>query len=373
VETVFDVIVLGLGAMGSASTCHLARAGKRVLGLDRFAPPHIFGSSHGQTRIIREAYLEHPAYVPMIQRAYDLWHELESEAGRQLFLRTGGLMIGKPESAVVAGARRSAEEHGLRHEILSADEVKRRFPALAPHEEMIAVWEPRAGILFPEACVESHLALARRYGATLRFNEPVTRWEPDGDGVRVLTTDGAFLGRRLVLAAGPWIRSLLFDVDLPFSVERQVQYWFEPCSNREQFNPERCPIHIWEHVPGRFFYGFPDLGNGVKIALHHEGELADPDKLRREVGSEEIESMRELLRSFLPQAGGALRSTAVCMYTNMPDHHFFIDPHPRHRQVLIVSPCSGHGFKFSSVIGEIVEELISKGSSCLDLSLFRRR
>jgi sarcosine oxidase len=138
----------------------------------------------------------------MIQRAYDLWHELESEAGRQLFFRTGGLMIGKPESAVVAGARRSAEEHGLRHEILSADEVKRRFPALAPHEEMIAVWEPRAGILFPEACVESHLALARRYGATLRFNEPVTRWEPDGDGVRVLTTDGVFLGRRLVLAPG---------------------------------------------------------------------------------------------------------------------------------------------------------------------------
>ncbi|MEO8427972.1 MAG: N-methyl-L-tryptophan oxidase [Verrucomicrobiota bacterium] len=372
-KTVFDVIVLGLGAMGSASACHLARAGKRVLGLDRFTPPHVFGSSHGQTRIIREAYLEHPAYVPLIQRAYDLWHELESEAGRQLFLRTGGLMIGKPESAVVAGAKRSAEGHNLRHEILSAGEVKQRFPALVPGEEMIAVWEPRAGILFPEACVESHLMLARRYGATLRFNEPVTRWEPDGDGVRVFTADSVFLGSHLVLAAGPWIRSLLFDVNFPFSVERQIQFWFEPCSNHEQFGPERCPIHIWEQGPGGFFYGFPDLGNGVKVARHHEGELTDPEKLRRDVEPEEIDSMRELLRRFLPQAGGALRSTAVCMYTNMPDFHFFIDHHPRHRQVLIVSPCSGHGFKFSSVIGEIVGELIGEGRSRLDLSLFRRR
>ena len=368
----FDVIIIGLGAMGSATAYHLAKRGKKILGLDRFAPPHGFGSSHGQTRIIREAYFEHPLYVPLIQRAYELWAELEKQTGRSLLRQTGGLMIGRPESAVVSGAKRSAEEHRLRHEILAADEVRRRFPALQPTEEMIAVWEPRAGILFPETCIEAHLRLARKHDAELRTNETVLRWQPDGDGVHVFTANGEYQAGQLVLTAGGWIQELLPDLKLPFSVERQIQFWFEP-KNPAWFQPDRCPIHIWEHEPGRYFYGFPNLGEGVKVAGHHEGEIVNPDSINREVAPNEIESMRALVRKFLPGADGPLRTAVVCMYTNTPDHHFFIAPHPAHPQVLIASPCSGHGFKFSSVIGEVLADLLAGGRCGFDLGLFRHR
>ena len=368
----FDVIIVGLGAMGSAVACHLARRGKRILGLDRFAPPHAFGSSHGQTRIIREAYFEHPLYVPLVQRAYELWAELEKEAGRSLFRETGGLMIGKPDSAVVAGATRSAREHSLPHEVFSAAEVRSRFPALQPTDEMLAVWEPRAGILFPETCIEAHLTMARKQGADLRTDEPAVSWEGEGGGVRVVTSKGAYQANQLVLTAGSWIQSLLRDLQLPLVVERQVQFWFEP-KKSAFFRPDRCPIHIWEHGPGRHFYGFPDLGDGLKIAGHHEGQTANPDSINRAVSPEEVEAMRALLRQFLPDADGALRSAVVCMYTNTPDHHFFIDRHPAHAEVLIASPCSGHGFKFSSCVGEVLAQLIVNGESRFDLSLFRHR
>jgi len=369
----FDVIVVGLGAMGSAASYHLAKSGKQVLGLDRFTSPHAFGSSHGQTRIIREAYFEHPLYVPMVQRAYELWADLERQADRRLFQQTGGLMIGRPDGVLVSGAKRSAEEHGLSYEVLGAVAVRRRFPALNPTHDIIAVWEPRAGILFPESCVEAHLALARQQGASLRFEEPVLRWEPNSKGARVITGQGEYQAERLILTAGSWINSLLPDLKLPFTVERQVQFWFEPKSNPAQFHPNRCPIHIWEHEPTKFFYGFPDLGNGVKVARHHEGDTTNPDSINREVTAQEIEAMRRLVRKFLPDADGPLRSSTVCMYTNTPDEHFFFDAHPNFPQVLIASPCSGHGFKFSSVIGEILAELLTEGKSRFDLSLFRRR
>jgi len=368
----FDVIIVGLGAMGSAAAYHLARRGKRVLGLDRFAPPHAFGSSHGQTRIIREAYFEHPLYVPLIQRAYELWAELEIASGRSLLRRTGGLMIGRPASVVVAGATRSACEYSLPHTVLSAAEVRSRFPALQPTDEMVAVWEPRAGILFPEICLEAHLTLARALGAELRTEEPVLSWEADGRSVRVTTFEGAYHAGQLVLTAGSWIQSLPNGLKLPLAVERQVQFWFEP-RRPVEFQPERCPIHLWEYEPGRFFYGFPDLGGGVKVARHHEGEIVNPDSINREVRPEEVNAMRAVVRQFLPGADGPLRSTAACMYSNMPDGHFFIDWHPTHPRVLIASPCSGHGFKFSNVIGEVLANLLTEGQAKFDLSLFRNR
>lgn len=368
----FDVISVGLGAMGSAAAYHLAKRGKRVLGLDRFAPPHESGSSHGKTRIIREAYFEHPLYVPLIQRAYELWADLQERAGRPLLRQTGGLMIGPPDSAVVRGAKRSAGEHRLRHETLPAAAVRRRFPGLQPTDEMVAIWEPRAGILFPEACVESHLNLAQKHGAELRFNAPVSRWKPDGDGVRVITAGGEYLAGTLILTAGSWIQSLLPDLNLPFVVERQIQFWFEP-KEPALFGPEQCPIHIWEHEPGRFFYGFPDLGDGVKVAGHHEGRIVNPDSINRDVAPEEIGHMRRIVRRFLPGADGPLRSAVVCMYTNTPDEHFLIDRHPAHHQVLIASPCSGHGFKFSSVIGEVLADRLTGRASRFDLGLFRNR
>jgi sarcosine oxidase len=359
--------------MGSAAAFHLAKQGRKVLGLDRFTPPHSLGSSHGQTRIIREAYFEHPAYVPLVQRAYQLWAELEHLSGRKLLRTTGGLMVGRPDGVLVSGARHSAEQHRIRHELLTAAEVLTRFPALRPADDMVALWEPRAGILFPEACVGAHLTLAQGHGATLRYDEPLSSWRSDGDGVRVVTDHGEYRAGQLLLTAGGWIRSIVPELNLPFTVERQVVYWFAPRADPAIFAPERCPVHLWEAAPHEFFYGFPDLGDGVKLARHHAGEVVDPDRLRRDVSDAEVAAMRELAGRYLPNADGELRSASVCTYTNTPDEHFWIDRHPEQPQVLIASPCSGHGFKFSSVIGEVLAELLISGQSRFDLSLFRRR
>jgi len=372
----FDVIVLGLGAMGSAAACHLARRKQRVLGLDRFTPPHAFGSSHGETRIIREAYFEHPLYVPVVQRAYENWAALAREAGQQLFQQTGGLMIGPPEGILVTGAQRSAQLHQLPHELLAAKEIRQRFPAFQPSDDMMAVWEPRAGILFPERCVEAHLKMAQRYGAVLQFDEPATKWERDGEGVRVITAKGEYFAQRLLLSAGAWINQLIPELALTLQVERQVLLWFIPQIHPEYFSPQNCPIYIWEHKPNRIIYGFPDLGEGdvrrgVKVGIHHEGERTDPDRVRREVGANDIEAMRAILRRIMPAIDTAPHASAVCLYTNTPDANFLIDFHPNHPPVLLASICSGHGFKFSSAVGEILTDLLLEGRSRFDLSLFR--
>jgi len=369
-----DIIIVGLGAVGSAAAFHLAQRGQSVLGFDRYGPPHAFGSSHGQTRIIREAYLEHPDYVPLVQRAYVLWNELESLAGLPLLRQTGGLMIGSPDSAVVSGARRSAENHSLEYEYLEAAELHRRFPALRPGDGMVAVCEPRAGILFPEACITAHIRASRDHHADLRIDEPVQQWSAEADGVRVRTTKGEYHAGQLLLCAGSWIKSLLPGVTPPFTVERQVQFWFEPKAESEDlFTPERCPIHIWEYEPGRCFYGFPNLGEGVKVARHHEGVLTTMDSINRTVSPSEVDEMQWIVRRFLPGADGPLRSAVVCQYTNTPDNHFWIDRHPASPQVLIASACSGHGFKFSSVMGEVLADLLVEGRSRFDLGLFRSR
>jgi len=232
--------------------------------------------------------------------------------------------------------------------------------------------------------VQTHLELAVERGASLKFNQPVLRWEPDGEGVRVFTGTDTYSANRLLLSVGAWLGALLSGptgssksnsncrfLDLPLSVERQVLLWFEPRSQANQFQPENCPIHIWEYAPHRFFYGFPDLGDGIKVAVHHEGQLTDPEKIRREVQEDEIQTMRRLLRRFLPAAEGVLKSTMVCMYTNTPDEHFILDYHPTDPQVLVASPCSGHGFKFSSVIGELAAALLCEEKPSFDLSLFR--
>ncbi len=368
----FDVIIAGLGAMGSAAAFHLARRQQRVLGLDRFAPPHTLGSSHGQTRIIREAYFEHPVYVPLVQRAYKNWTELERESGQRLFQQTGGLMIGTPAGQLVTGAQRSAQIHRLPHELLTADEIRRRFPAFAPSAEMVAVWEPRAGMLFPERCVEVHLQRARRFGAVLQFDEPVAKWERDGDGVRVVTPQGDYRAAHLLITAGAGISELTAELALPLAIERQVLLWFDPISHPEYFEPQRCPIYIAEHEPNRLIYGFPNFGEGgVKVGRHHEGEITEPDRVRREVGPEDIDAMRAILRRFMPAIDTVPRAAAVCLYTNTPDSHFLIDFHPRHSRVLLASICSGHGFKFSSAFGEILAELLLEGRSRFDLSLFQ--
>lgn len=359
--------------MGSAAAFHLAHRGIPVLGFDRFAPPHSQGSSHGKTRIIREAYFEDPAYVPIVRRAYQLWRDLEVEARTTLLLRTGGLMIGQPGSALVDGARGSAQMHRLEHEVLSAAEVQRRFPCLRPEADMVAVYEPRAGILFPEACVRAHLTLAQAYGAQIRTHEPLLRWKADGTGVAVTTESATYEAECLIISAGAWAGQLLTDLRPPLTVERQVQYWFDPIGSSASFSANRCPVHLWQVDDQEVFYGVPDVGEGVKVARHHGGIWGSPDTMSYEVDEQEITDMRALMRRFMPDADGAFRSAAVCMYTNTPDGHFWIDRHPAHDNVLIVSACSGHGFKFSSVIGEILADLVTQRATSLDLSAFGNR
>lgn len=368
---IYDAILLGLGAMGSAAAYHLARRGYRVLGLDRFTPPHNLGSSHGQTRIIREAYFEHPLYVPLVQKAYENWAELEHTTKQHLFLQTGGAMIGRAEGVLVKGARTSAEAHHLVHEMLSAQELHRRFPAFYPSDEMIAVWEPRAGILFPEKCIAAHLASARTQGAILHFEEAVLSWRASGSGVEVTTAKNEYFAGRLLISAGAWLAQLAPDLQLPLTCARQTLFWFKPKANPSHFLPKHFPIFLWEYEPDHIFYGFPDLGEGIKLAIHHEGVLTDPNEIKREVDLDETSGLRTILRQFMPEAEGDLLNATVCMYTNTPDSHFLIDHHPYYPQVLLASPCSGHGFKFSSALGEILAELLTTGRTEFDLSPFR--
>jgi sarcosine oxidase len=372
-ESSYDVVIAGLGAMGSAAAFHLARRGVRVLGLDRYKPPHTLGSSHGDSRIIREAYFEHPVYVPMVRRAFELWHELERASDTSLLIQTGGLMIGRTESELVAGARRSAQAHGLPHDLLSASDVRARFPMFNPEPDMVAVWEPRAGVLFPEACISATLAQAQESGAALHFDEPVQDWTIDADSVRVSTARGEYRARQLIVTAGAWVASLLPTLDLPFQIERQVLHWFDAAGDADLFAADRCPIHLWQIDGRRFFYGLPDMGSGVKAAFHHAGQVTTVEEVCREVVPGEVEAIRSVLRRFLPGADGPLRASVVCVYTNTPDEHFWIDRHPDHPQVLIASPCSGHGFKFAPVIGEILADIVQEKPPRFDLQLFRRR
>jgi sarcosine oxidase len=369
----YDVIVAGLGAMGSSMSYHLARRGARVLGLERFASGHTLGSSHGESRIIRELYYEHPLYVPLVQRAYELWARLEEEAGVRLLRTTGGLMLGQPESGLVRGALLSGETHRLSAEVLERDEVATRFPAFDPPEGCVAVWDTRAGYLRPEACIDAHATLARRAGATLRYEEPLLRWEPDGDGVRVTTPAGEYRAARLALCVGAWTKSVLAELELPLKVERQVLVWLEPPEPLELYGDDRFPIFMFECADGRLMYGFPRLERGVKVAIHHEGRLYDtPEEVDRAVRRAEIDATRESLAQLLPALStAAVRESATCIYTDTPDTHFLVDFHPRHPQVFLSTPCSGHGFKFSSAIGELQAELLIDGtSSRFDASAF---
>jgi sarcosine oxidase len=369
IEKQFDMVIVGLGAMGSAALYHLASRGVKVLGVDRLVTPHIHGSTHGRTRIIREAYYEHPSYVPIVQRAYELWASLEREAGEPLFIQTGGLMIGPPDGELFAGALRSATEHGLAHEILEPKEVHERFPGFRVPAGSRALHEPRAGLLLPEKIVETHLALAKRAGATIRTGVSVTGWDAD-DGVRVHTDAGELRANTLILAAGPWLPALVPDLDLPLEVERQLFHWFEPASHKEWYDAEHSPISLIEYADGRFFATFPDVGHGVKAGIHHEGAIIDIDDPRAPASEAEGAEMTALLARYLPQAAGRILDRATCVYTNTPDHDFLLDRHPEHSNVIIASPCSGHGFKFSSAIGEILADIVTRGETSFDLSPF---
>jgi len=367
----YDAIVVGLGASGSAAAYHLARRGRKVLGLERFGPLHDRGSSHGHTRIIRLAYFEHPDYVPLLRRAYELWEALARESGQGLLRICGGLMVGPPDGLLVSGSRHSALLHDLPHELLTPEEVNRRFPPVCLEEGEVALYEPQAGILFPEACIEAHLRGAVAHGAELHFEEPLVRWEAREGRVLVRTPRGPYEAEALVVTAGAWIGRILADLHLPLVVERQVVFWFTP-RTPELFGPERLPIFLWE-VPDGFFYGIPAIGGrGVKVARHHGGELTDPDHVRPP-RPEEAAWLIGYLERRLPHAAGSIEGMVTCLYTNTPDEHFIIDRHPAHPNVVFASACSGHGFKFTAAVGQILAELVTDGRTDLSIGFLSLR
>jgi sarcosine oxidase len=356
--------------MGSAALWQLAERGLKVVGIDRFSPPHANGSTHGHTRIIREAYFEHPLYVPLVQRAYAMWDALERASGVELFRRTGGLMLGPETGSLVVGALRSAREHGLTHELADAAEVRRRYPALTPPAGTVGMIEPRAGVLFPERGVETMLRLAQAHGADVRTGVRVERWAASRGEVVVSTAGGEVRAKRAIIAAGPWMPRLVPELAAGLAPVRQLGHWFEPRAHAELFRWDRLPVMLWEHAPERFFYSLPDVGQGLKASIHHEGRPLDPDAPREPVTAEETAVVRALIARVMPEGDGPVRETSTCFYTNTPDGHFVIDRHPAHDNVVIASPCSGHGFKFAPVIGEILARLSIDGRSDFDLAPF---
>jgi sarcosine oxidase len=366
----WDVIVVGLGAMGSSALYELSRRGLRVLGLEAFEPGHRLGSSHGESRIIRLAYHEHPNYVPLLRRAYSRWSNLQSESGEDLLTITGGLMIGRPSSEVVSGARASAEQHHLDHEVLSADEVRYRYPALTLAEDDVALWEPASGFLRPERCIETYVRLAK--GADTRYSEPVRTWSATSSGVEVQTDKDTYAASHLVITGGARISSILGPRIPPVTAERAVLFWLQP-AQPEPFELGRLPIYIWDAGAEGAFYGFPHVDwPGVKVARHHSGQRCDPDTVDRTVSPDDERDLRGLIAGRMPLlANGRVADSLVCLYENSADHHFLIDRLPDQPNVIYAGGFSGHGFKFASVVGEILADLVTQGRATPDAEFLR--
>jgi sarcosine oxidase len=367
----FDVIVLGVGGMGSAACFELARRGRRVLGLEQFAPVHARGSSHGHTRIIRTAYAEGPAYVPLARRSFERWYELEQITGRHLLTECECLNVGPPNSEHVAGVRASVREHKLAAEELGAAEIGRRFPAYRLPPDYTGVLERAAGFLYVEECVCAHIDAAAALGAVVRGEEPVRAWKVIGDGVEVTTEKGVYRAAQLVVTAGAWATRFLADTGVPLRVMRQVLTWFDVSARAALFRRDRFPIFLVD-VPGGPFYGLPAIDRfGLKVARHYNAlELSDPDGVVWETGPEDERAVAAFLDEFIP-GPGPLTKAQVCMYTVTPDHHFVIDRHPAHPQVSVACGFSGHGFKFASTVGEILADLADTGRTDHDIGIFR--
>ena len=371
-----DIAVAGLGAHGAALVHELARRGASVLGLDMHTPPHPRGSTTGRTRITREAYYENPLYVPLVQRAGEIWAELEELTGTVLYRPTGGLMAGPPDGELVRGALESARLHGLAHELLDADGIRRRFPVMQPREGIVGVYEPSAGVLLLDACMRTLLTQAEAYGAELWTDTRVTGWRADGTGVTLHTTSGDVHADRAVFAPGAWMNSLLAleqtasPMQLNLTVERQTSHWFAPRPGVTGLRADACPITLLQTADARLLYTLPDVGHGCKAGLHHGGDIVTPDTVDRTVGMHEEERVRALLDDWMPGAAHRVLDSAVCLYTNTPDHEFLVDRHPAHGNVLLLSACSGHGFKFGPALAEVVADLVLEGVSAFDVGAF---
>lgn len=366
----FDVAVVGLGATGSAALLSMARRGLRVIGFDRYSPPHRLGSSHGRSRIIRQAYYESPAYVPLVRLAWERWQALERDTGRRLLQQTGGLMLGPPAGELIHGAETSAREHGLPHERLDRRALSARFPEFAVPEGTEGLFEPMAGILDPEACIASALELAVRAGAEVRTAVTVTELMSEGEAVLIRSNVGAPVRAGwVILSAGAGMPALLQGA-IPLEGERQAMFWFA-ARKAGTWSAEARPVFIWEWEEGRFFYGLPDQGHGVKVARHHEGDAGFPSEREQRVRADEEAAVTSLVHRFLPTLTERPVDGAVCYYTNTPDRHFVIGPHPVDGRIILASACSGHGFKFASALGEVLADLVTTRKTGFDLDPFK--
>jgi sarcosine oxidase len=369
--TTYDVIVLGTGGVGSAALFHLASRGVRVLGLDRFPPGHDRGSSHGQTRIIRQAYFEHSDYVPLLRRAYELWADLEQRRGQSLFYDVGLLEIGPPDGVVIKGVLESARLHNLEVDRLSPADVASRFPGFHIPDGCEAVFERRAGYLLVEQCVLAHLDEAQKLGAELRTGETVLGWTADTGGVTVTTNTQSYSAARLIVTAGAWASQLLSELGVSLHVLAKHLHWYanEDASYRQDSG---CPTFFYE-MPDGYFYGFPQFDDqGVKIAEHSGGAIvADPLSADRSVDPQDRRRVEQFLSSHLPGVSNRATHHAVCFYTMSPDEHFIVDRHPRHNQVAFAAGLSGHGFKFSTVLGEVLADLVLNGQTPLPIGFLR--
>jgi sarcosine oxidase len=357
--------------MGSAALCHLARSKLRVLGLERFEPGHERGSSHGRTRIIRQGYFEHPSYVPLVQRAYSLWRELERACGRKLLTVTGIAEIGRPDGVLVQGTLTASREHGLPHQILSAHELMRLYPAFRLPKDYVAVVQPDGGFVEAEAGIRAHLQLAVAAGAGIRTGERVLAIEDVGHCVRVRTEQRMLEAARVIVTAGAWTTSLLPELPLPLQATRQVLLWVRP-QQPELLRTGWFPVFMIESEDG-IHYGFPLHGSEpMKVAKHHHrSEVVDPETYDRHVSEADEALVLQPLRRYLPAATGPVVTAKTCLYTMAPDGDFVIDRVPGRPNIVVASPCSGHGFKFAPAIGQALVELAFGGRTGLDLSRFR--
>ena len=367
----YDAIVIGVGGMGSSTLYHLARRGLKVLGLEQFEIPHELGSSHGYSRMIRYTLQEHPSYVPLVKRAYELWHELEQNINETLVVTTGSVRAGPPDSDFYRGAIESCDLHQIPYEILNNTEVNRRFPGYQFPDGISSVYQSDGGFVLPEMCIVGHAQAAEEAGATIHTGETVLGWEIQNDSVSIRTNREVYSAARLVVTAGAWAAKLVPNVATYAIPERQVLGWFQP-ERPELFTPERFPVFgIWTEE-GRY-YGFPNYSvPGFKIGKsHHLFQKVDPDTMDREVHPEDEEVLRRFTSRYFPLAAGEVLDRKTCIYTNTPDEQFMIGVLPDQPQVSVAAGFSGHGFKFASVIGEIMADLAQNGVTNYDIELFR--
>lgn len=359
----YDVIVIGVGGMGSAACCHLARRGRRVLCIEQFAPAHDRGSSHGQTRILRRSYFEHPAYVPLVDRSEQLWHELERLTDTSCLEHTGLLLVGRPDGPVLNGIRRARDEHRIPLDELDPPAVRSRWAGLNIDDDQQAIFEPGAGFLRVETCVLAHCRLAVEHGATILTGQRVRGWSAAGDSVRVRLDGHEFTAASLVITAGPWSAAILAELNLPLHIRRKVQLWFRSDNAAHDLH-RGMPVFAYDLADG-FFYGFPAIEPGViKLAEHTGGDrVDDADGLERDLRSDDLPRVQRFVARYLPGVRPLVERASVCMYTMTPDEHFIIDRHPGHANVVFAAGFSGHGFKFCPVIGSVLADLVIEGQT----------